>query len=191
MKSARIALLVHTLTPDTRQLIPVAHTTRPHRSEVASGVRLTHADAKTQLAPADSRQQPPLLFLGSITQEYRSDLSVGHPVMANRGAPAQQLFDDDKAVDGGGIATAIARWDGHADPPALSHCGGELRIDLGAHAQAGLECPPGQRLGQECANLLPQFQLWGGERGRRREHTWQANHNRALSPMGAIPTADL
>jgi hypothetical protein len=151
-----------------------------------TGVRLAHADAKTQLPPADSRQQPPLLFLGAITQQHGGDLPVGDPVMANRGAPAQQLFDDDKAVDRGGVATAIARRNRHADPATLSQHRGERPIDLSAHTEAGLECPPGQRLGQECANLLPQFQLCGGERSSRRDHTWQANHNLALKP-GKLP----
>jgi hypothetical protein len=53
--------------------------------------------------------------------------------MPNRGTPAQQLFDDDKAVDRGGVATAIARWDRHADPATLSQRGGECPIDLSAH----------------------------------------------------------
>jgi hypothetical protein len=101
---------------------------------------------KTELSPADSRQQPLILLLGAIAQEHRGDLPVGHPVMANRGTPAQQLFDDDKAVDRGRVATAIARWDHHADPATLSQRGGERPINPSAHPEAGLECPPGQRL---------------------------------------------
>ena len=88
-------------------------------------------------------------------------------------APAQQFFDDDEAVDGGGVATAVTCWDRHTDPATLGQRGGELWIDLSAHPEAGLECPPGQRFDQEGTNLLPQFQLWSGERGRRRDHTWR------------------
>jgi hypothetical protein len=166
--------------------VPVAHTPSANRREVASGVRLAHADAKTQLAPADWRQQPLLLFLSAITQQHLGDLPVGHPVMPNRGTPAQQLLHDYKAVDGRGVAAAIARWHRHADPTTFGQRGGELGIDLGTHPEAGLECSPGQRLDQECANLLPQFQLLGGERSSRRGHTWQANHNLALK-RGKLP----
>jgi len=98
----------------------VAHGAGSHRCEVAAGIGFAHADAEAQLSSADAGKEPPPLLLGPETQQHRGYLTISHPVVPDRGTPAQEFLDDDKTVDGRRALAAVLRGNGHADPPLLS-----------------------------------------------------------------------
>ena len=107
--------------------VAVADGLRRDRRQIAATVGLAHADAERQLAAADAGEESLLLLLGAELGDHRARLPVGHPVMADRGAPAQQLLDDDEAIDGRAIVAAVLLGQCHAQPATLAELARERR----------------------------------------------------------------
>ena len=84
--------------------------------------RLAHADREAELAPADRGEEPLPLVLGAEPVDDRTGLAVGHPVVADGGAVAQEILDDDEPVDRAPVVTQMVWYKvGAADePPGVS-----------------------------------------------------------------------
>src|SRR5262249_30296670 len=98
------------------------------RRQIGARVRLAHPDRERELTATDRGQDPSPLLGRTEAVDGRPALPVGDPVVADRGAPAQQLLDHDEPLDQPAVATAVRGWQRHAQPAALTEFAGELRI---------------------------------------------------------------
>src|SRR5690606_35690212 len=81
----------------------------------------------------------------------------------DRGAPPEELLDDDEAVDRRAVVPAVRGGQGHAEPTALAELARERRVLGGVHPEAGLEGAARQLPLEELDDLVPELQLVVGE----------------------------
>src|SRR5262249_45349510 len=90
----------------------------------------------------------------------------------HRGAPAQQLFDDDKPLDSGSVTAAIATRQGHADPTPAGQLPRKRGVSVRSHTQTRPDLASRQLGGEELPDLLLQGWLGVGQLRRLKPH-WQ------------------
>src|SRR5258708_5635732 len=86
------------------------------REQVGAGIRLAHADRKTNLAAADARQDVHLDVLGGVFQKHRAALPVGHEEAPRRHVGNAHLLGHHIALEKAPLMAAIFPGPGHAEP---------------------------------------------------------------------------
>ena len=155
--------------------VTVTNGLRRDRRQITATVGLAHADAERQLAAADAREEALLLLLGAELGEHRARLPVGHPMMPDRGAPAQQLLDDDEAVDRRAIVAPVLLGQGHAQPATPAELARELGVLRRVHAEPGRERATWKFAREEPDDVASQLALGGRQLDRP-----EVDHDRTL-----------
>ena len=120
-----------------------------------------HADRGVEAPDGDARQEAATLLLGAVGQQPGSDLPVGDPVRADRGAVGEQFLGHDVAVQVAGAVgrrpAAVLDGDRQADEAGLGEPDAEVDVPARQPAVDG-RCPP-ERLAigrQELPDRRPQ-----------------------------------
>ena len=90
------------------------------REQIGAGIRLAHADRKTDFAAADARQDVHLDVLGRVFQQHRAALPVGDKETPRRRIGDAHFLGHHIALEEATFVAAIFLRPGHAEPAAFA-----------------------------------------------------------------------
>ena len=162
--------------------------------QVGAGIRLAHADGKTDLAAADPRQDVHLDVLGGVFQQHRAALAVGDEEAPGRRVGDAHFLGHHIALEEGALVAAIFLRPGHAEPAALADPSGKFRrVGVFAVRLVRIEGAGGDLLGEEGAHFLAQLLAFGRQADRIETkgcgHGSSLSCRRILSVISATPPA--
>ena len=165
IQSCSCAPVVQTFVPLTSQppSVRVARVTTDARSLPESGSLMPmQNESSPRQIPGRNRSR---LLLAPELGDQRTALTIGDPVVADRGTPAQQLLRDHEPLDRRAVAAAVLPRERHPDPSARGELLREGCVRGPRHAEARCERSTGELRGQERPHLALQRELGRAQLG--------------------------
>ena len=161
------------------------------REQIGAGIRLAHADRKTDLAAADARQDVHLDVLGRVFQQHRAALPVGDEEAPRRRVGDAHFLGHHIALEERALVAAIFLRPGHAEPAACADPAGKFRrVGVFAVGLVRIEGAGGDFVGEEGAHFLAQL-LAFGRQGSASADMYAAELRRLARPVAASAEAEI